>query len=272
MADPSDHGRTFRHGVAAKFWAVRVLWRLFCYLRNWREVWTAYRASEKLPALHFRRGFQLHHGLGDDPIMLLHTVFAKSEYGGLVRRRSRFLVDIGANIGAVTLDHVWRDDEVRVDAYEPDPVTCATLQNNVLQNGVGSRVRVFREAVTGQDGLVLLWKGASSVLSSTIRRPASDGPSIPVATISLDRAVARTGADRLAVKVDAEGAEVEMLECTSDETLAKIDELVLEYHDSIVPDGGARCLAVLVKAGFRCRRKPFNSHQGILIARRDTIP
>jgi FkbM family methyltransferase len=258
--------------VAATFWAARVLWRLFRYLRNWREVWAAYRASAKLPALHFRCGFQLHHGLGDDPIMLLHTVFANSEYGGLDPRRSQFLVDIGANIGAVTLDHVWRDDDVRVDAYEPDPATCATLENNIRQNGVGSRVRVFREAVTGQDGLVPLWKGTSSVLSSTIRRPAEDGHTIPVAAISLDRAVVRTGADRVAVKIDAEGAEVEMLEHTSEETLAKIDQLVLEYHDSMVPDAGARCLEVLVKAGFTCRRKPFNSHQGILIARRNTIP
>jgi len=271
MADPSAHGQTLGQRVAAKLRAARVLWRMFRYLRNWREVWTAYRASEHLPALLFRRGFQLHHGLGDDPIMLLHTVFAKPEYGGLTRRRSQFLVDIGANIGAVTLDHVWGHEEVRVDAYEPDPVTCATLENNVRQNGVGSRVRVFREAVTGRDGLVLLWKGATSVLSSTIRRPAPDCRTIPVVTISLDRAVARTGADRVAVKMDAEGAEVEMLECTSDETLAKIDELVLEYHDSIVPDGEARCLAVLVKAGFTCRRKPFNSHQGILVARRDTM-
>lgn len=255
--------------VVGKVWAARVLWRLFRYLRNWREVWRAYRASATLPALRFRRGFELHHGPGDDPVMLLHTVFAKSEYGSLVRQRSPFLLDIGANIGAVTLDRVWADASVRVDAYEPNPATCATLETNIRQNGLGARVRVFREAVAAQDGSGMLWQGESSVLSSTVGGPAFNGRVVPVATISFDRAVARTGADRVAVKMDAEGAEVEMLESASDRTLAVIDELVLEYHDSIVPNAQARCLAVLIKAGFTCRRAPFNSHQGILVARRD---
>ena len=57
----------------------------------------------------------------------------------------------------------------------------------------------------------------------------------------------------MAVKIDAEGAEVEMLESASDATLAAIDEMALEYHDSIVPDARARCEAVLTRAGFVCR-------------------
>jgi hypothetical protein len=87
----------------AKLWALRALWRMFRYLRNWREVWDAYRTAQRLPPLQFRRGFVLNHGPADDPILLLHTVFARSEYGSLARR-SQYLVDIGANIGSVTLD------------------------------------------------------------------------------------------------------------------------------------------------------------------------
>lgn len=253
--------------IAAKVSAARVLWRMVRYLRNWRDVWAAYRVSAPLPTLQFRRGFELHHGPGDDPILLLHTVFAKPEYKG-IEKQSQFLLDIGANIGAVTLDRVWRAEGVKADAYEPNPVTCATLQTNVRQNGLSSRVRVFQEAVAGQNGTTVLWPGASSVLSSTVGGPASDGAGVPVKKISFDQAVARTGAAHVVVKLDAEGAEVEMLESASDRTLAAIDELVLEYHDSIVPDARARCMAVLTKAGFICESTPFNSHQGILLARR----
>jgi hypothetical protein len=89
-----------------------------------------------------------------------------------------------------------------------------------------------------------------------------------VPTVSLDRAIGRTGATQVAVKIDAEGAEVDMLESASDATLAAIDELALEYHDSIVPDAQARCHAVLVRAGFVCRSLPSNAQQGILVARR----
>lgn len=252
----------------AKLWALRALWRMFRFLQNWREVWAAYRAAQSLPALRFRRGFVLNHGPADDPILLLHTVFARSEYGALASGRSRYLVDIGANIGSVTLDLAWRDRAVKVDAYEPHPVTFDTLTRNVRDNGLESRVRTFREAVTCQNGMVLLWSGESSVLSSITAGAAAGGVPVSVPTISLDRAIGRTGGTHVAVKIDAEGAEVEILESASDATLAAIDELALEYHDSIVPDAGARCRAVLARAGFVCRSMPFNAHQGILVARR----
>jgi FkbM family methyltransferase len=254
--------------VTAKIQAARALWRMCRHLSNWRDVWAAYRVSETLPPLCFRRGFTLRHGPGDDPILLLHTVFANSEYQALDRSRSPVLLDIGANIGAVTLDRAWRDRRVRVDAYEPNPSTWTTLEANVRHNGLESRVRVFKEAVTGQGGAAVLWSGGSSVLSSTVGGPALDGRAVRVPSVSFDGAVARTGAERLAVKMDAEGAEVEMLESASDRTLAAIDELVLEYHDAIVPNAQARCRAVLTRAGFACRSEAFNEHQGILLAAR----
>src|SRR5262245_16543292 len=130
----------------AKLWALRALWRMFRHLRNWREVWAAYRAGVTLPPLRFRRGFVLNHGAADDPILLLHTVFARSEYGALNVPRARVLVDIGANIGSVTLDRVWRDREVTVEAYEPNPSTFETLQRNIRENGLEPRVRLYREA------------------------------------------------------------------------------------------------------------------------------
>jgi FkbM family methyltransferase len=254
--------------LMAKFWALRALWRMFRYLENWRDVWAAYRTEQTLPALQFRRGFTLNHGPADDPIMLLHTVFARSEYGALTMGRSQYLVDIGANIGSVTLDRASRDSGVKVDCYEPNPRTFDMLSRNIRENALESRVRLFGDAVTSQNGIVMLWSGESSVLSSTSAGPVIGGVSICVPTVSLDRAISRTGATHVAVKIDAEGAEVEMLESASDATLAAIDELALEYHDAIVPDAGARCRAVLVRAGFTCRVMPFNHHQGILVARR----
>lgn len=252
----------------AKLWALRALWRMFRHLRNWREVWAAYRAGATLPPLRFRRGFVLNHGAADDPILLLHTVFARSEYGALKVPRARVLVDIGANIGSVTLDRVWRDREVTVEAYEPNPSTFETLQRNIRENGLEPRVRLYREAVTGQKGVVMLWSGESSVLSSTSAGAAIGGIAVSVPSVSLGQAIGRAGATQVAVKIDAEGAEVEMLESASGATLAAIDQIALEYHDSLVPDARARCLAVLVRAGFVCRCSPFNAHQGILVGRR----
>src|SRR5688572_13439299 len=255
----------------AKLWALRALWRMFRYLRNWREVWTSYRMAQRLPALQFRRGFVLNHGPADNPILLLHTVFARSEYGALASGRFRYLVDIGANIGSVTLDLAWGNPSLKVDAYEPNPLTFDTLNRNVRENRLDSRVRLYRDAVTSRDGETLLWSGDSSVLSSVSASAAIGGVSVSVPTVSLDHAITRTGHRQVAVKIDAEGAEVEMLESASDATLAAIGEIALEYHDSIVPDARARCEAVLTRAGFVCRSTAFSADQGILVARRPWV-
>lgn len=240
---------------------------MFRYLRNWREVWAAYRRSRPLPVLHFRRGFQIHHGSADDPILLLHTVFAASEYRALGASRSKVLLDIGANIGAVTLDRAWRNKGLRIDAYEPGPSTFPTLHRNVLANGLEARVRTFQEAVAGRNGVISLWTGDSSVLTTMVS-PSTGGTAVRVPAVSLDCAISRAGASGVAVKIDAEGAEVEILESASTEALAAIDQLVLEYHDSLVPEARARCRAVLVRAGFTCRCTPLDPQQGILVARR----
>jgi FkbM family methyltransferase len=258
--------RRFHRLAVGKLWAVRALWRIFRHLRNWREVWEAYRSARTLPPLSFRRGFVLHHGRADNPMLLLHSVFAAAEYEALTPGDSPVLIDIGANIGAVTLDKACRYPAIRVDAYEPNPATFATLQRNVQESGLASRVRLFQEAVTGRNGTVLMWTGESSVMASTNGGPAIGGASMSVPTISLDHAIGRTGADHVIVKIDAEGAEVEMLESASEATLAAIDRIALEYHDGIVADARARCLAVLRRAGFTCQCMPFNASQGILVA------
>jgi FkbM family methyltransferase len=43
-------------------------------------------------------------------------------------------VDIGANIGSGTLDRAWSDPRLRVDAYEPNPMTFETLNRNIREN------------------------------------------------------------------------------------------------------------------------------------------
>jgi hypothetical protein len=106
------------------------------------------------------------------------------------------------------------------------------------------------------------------VLSSVSASASIGGVSVSVPAISLDRAIARTGTEQVAVKIDAEGAEVDMLESAADATLAAIAEIALEYHDSIVPNARARCEAVLTRAGFVCRSTPFSHDQGILVGDR----
>ena len=90
-------------------------------------------------------------------------------------------------------------------------------------------------------------------------------------TVSFDEVVARCTEAVELVKIDAEGAEADILEGASTAALARVRRFVLVYHDSFVTGSLARCERVLIGAGFHCttRRDPFRAGLGILFAARD---
>lgn len=64
---------------------------------------------------------------------------------GFFRGRSGTLIDIGANIGAITIP--MAQDGLSVIALEPDAINAALLRANVARNCDGCDVRVLRKAV-----------------------------------------------------------------------------------------------------------------------------
>ena len=180
------------------------------------------------------------------------------------------LVDLGANIGAVTLDWANRLPGRQIHAYEPNPATNRTLRVNVSANALASRVTVHGEFVGCARGERTLWANPSSALSTGYgeETPSAGSAAIRVRTIDLDEVVKRGGQPVALLKIDTEGAEADILEGAAEETLARVRQLVLEYHNQLCPDARGRCLRVLGRAGFRCRIRPANAHQGLLYARR----
>ena len=256
-----------------KFYAVRALTEMVLWFDNWREVFDGYRGRAHLPPLRFRRGFVLQHGSLDEPIQTFWEVFRDRSYRRHIEEsRAGVMIDLGANIGLVTLDWATRLKAITIHAYEPHPATFATLAANIAANHLSGSVRVYNEAVSGHPGALVLQTHESSVLASAYGKAKSDGSSnIRVPAISLDQVVARCvgqGPINL-VKMDVEGAEADILEGAAPQTLEKVRQFVLEYHDNLCPRARLRCEQVLEKAGFHCRVRSFDEQQGLLYARRD---
>ena len=168
-------------------------------LSNGAEGWDAHRAGQTLPPLRFRNGLVLLHNEGDAPLFLLFEVFANACY-----RRNYApvdpvgtIVDIGANIGAFTLDCAARFPTARIQAYEPNPRAFRMLEANITANDLTSRVCVYQEAVGRSVGVLRLWGCANSV-TATAYPHATDtrdafaecpmvdlGPSLPVRAVRL---------------------------------------------------------------------------------------
>jgi FkbM family methyltransferase len=257
-----------------KLHAARTLARMIRWLANWRDVWSEYRAGRPMPPLQFRSGFTLHHGRNDSPIGLLHEVFGDRHY----RRHlsgpvEGMMIDLGANVGAVSLDWAYRSRALRIHAYEPNPEANATLRHNIQANGLADRITVYDEAVGRGSGELRLWMNMNSMATTAYydRPPTVEAIAMSVPLIDLNEVIRRAGGPVSLLKMDTEGAEADTLEGASPDTLKAIRQVILEYHRGLCPDGPARCQKTLEQAGFQCLVRPINASHGLMYAWRSNL-
>ena len=219
-------------------------------LTNASEVWKAYRAEAPVPPLRFRNGATLQHGRGDAPVFLFFEIFANGCYRRQLRLPPRgTVVDIGANIGAFTIDCAFRYPDVRIEAYEPNPEAFHVLQTNVIANGLSARVRLYNEAVGSTPGTMRLWTGEGNV-AATAYPSSTDAQGLSIAVPLTDLATVIQRAGRVSVlKIDAEGAEADILEAGG-AALNDVEQIVAEYHEARVPGVLRRVEGVLRDRGF----------------------
>lgn len=165
----------------------------------------------------------------------VYEVFAEDEYGmdwfaqGLGDAPA--LVDIGAHIGCFSIAFATRFAGATVDAFEPTPSTGSFLQRNVDDNGLADRVRVHREAVSASAGvLVMADNGAGSGHNGVLHLGEAGAVSIEVPCVGL-ASVLESAGDRVDImKMDAEGAEYDVILNSPPERWAAVRRLVMEYH------------------------------------------
>ena len=221
-------------------------------LSNGTEVWHAHRAGSIVPPLRFRNGLVLFHGAGDAPVFLFFEIFANA----CCRRQFSVpppgdtIVDIGANIGVFTLDCAARFPSVRIEAYEPNPRAFDILQENIAANHLENRVRAYAEAVGRVPGVLDLWGGGNSIMATAYPHATeATGPPAACAMVDLRTVVARAGGRAGVVKIDAEGAEADIVEGGRD-SVRSVAQFVGEYHEDRVPDVVARCWSLFEQSGF----------------------
>lgn len=265
---------TAAESILGKCFALGMLASMIARFDNWREVWSCYRRGAELPPLRFRRGFVLRHRPEDQALLQFYEVFRDKSYRRYITEpRGGTIVDIGANIGVVTLDWMTRLLKVRVQAYEPHPATFAMLRANIEANDLASRIATYPEAVGGRAGAITLRAAGPSMETTAygVGTTARALAEFSVPMVALDMVIERCVGDGPIglVKIDAEGAEAEILEGARAQTLKEIPQFVIEYHDGLCPNALARCERALADAGFRCATPPVRPAQGLLYAWRD---
>jgi FkbM family methyltransferase len=146
-----------------------------------------------------------------------HTFFSR-----LVREDS-VVVDLGANVGGFSREMEHKYGCVCY-AVEPNPESYARLETL-------ASVRPFNMAIADHDGTLRFYVAANSEASSMTRTSDSDRE-IEVSAMRLDAFAQREHLGQIdLLKVDVEGAEVELIDSLSDAFLGNIVQIAMEFHD-----------------------------------------
>jgi hypothetical protein len=117
--------------------------------------------------------------------------------------------------------------------------------------------------------MLTLHTNDQSVLTTAYKDPANKATrKFTVSTVSLDEIIERCEEDGAVglVKIDAEGAEADILEGAQPRTLRAVRQFVIEYHDLLCDHALARCERLLANAGFHCITRPMEPALGLLYA------
>jgi FkbM family methyltransferase len=144
--------------------------------------------------------------------------------------------DIGANVGVHTLLAARLAGEAgRVIAFEPLPRNLAYLREHTRLNRLAN-VEVVAAAVTDDVGKQSFDEGGSPSMGRL------GSGALTVDVVSLDS----FGGDPDVIKIDVEGAEVEVLRGAQDLLRRATPSVILALHD----DNGPACLSLLTEAGY----------------------
>lgn len=140
------------------------------------------------------------------------------------------VVDIGAHIGAFSVRAARLAHHGHVFSYEPSSKNFSMLMKNRLLNEANN-LYVEESAVSGRNGRMTLFTPAGNpIMGSLLQGTSAHSETVNVTTIPDIIATQRIARIDL-LKMDVEGAEYDILFNCPDETLAKIQRVVMEYHE-----------------------------------------
>nr|MDO8133537.1 FkbM family methyltransferase [Candidatus Njordarchaeum guaymaensis] len=141
------------------------------------------------------------------------------------------VVDIGAHIGAFSVYAAMKAHKGEVYSYEPGKGNYHMLLKNKILNNLDN-IHPFNLAISDKRGSLDFYIGSDNVVNSIYGN--GSGKRIRVQAVTIEDILARNNLDKIDyLKMDAEGAEYNIILRMPSETLGRIDKLAVEYHDRL---------------------------------------
>lgn len=212
--------------------------------------------------LHLRTGqvFEINHFLS---ALTLKEVFYDGDYHPKADK-ANVIVDIGANIGTCTIYMSFLFPNAKIYSLEPDPNTFKLLKTNVRLNRRPNIV-LINQAVSNKSGHTTFYSCQANGLSSLSKtRLPYKVTKTRVTLTSLPDFMETSHIRQIDIlKIDAEGAEFDILLKTPKFPFQSIKEIILEYHDQLTPHHHEELVDKLHQVGYKLITRPHPLEEGI---------
>ena len=137
------------------------------------------------------------------------------------------MVDLGANVGEFSSEVVGTTG-CHCYAVEPSPASFEQIPGTAL-------VKKFNYAIAGKNGPVEVFLSQNSEANSTVHvPPQAVNESVAVEGVTLESFLESNSIECVdLLKIDIEGAEVDLFDSLQDDTIRAIKQITIEFHDFI---------------------------------------
>ena len=163
--------------------------------------------------------------LSYDPIVV-YSILVERVYGEVSKGCS--VVDIGAHVGIFSLYSVLSGAK-EVFSFEPESRNFRLLEENVCSNRLASKIHPFKMGVWSTEGERTLFTSGGSAFHGFFPYKVHQGGSEQVRCAGINDVLEHVEPP-VVLKIDAEGSEYEIVQHMTDESLEKVEKIVLEYH------------------------------------------
>ena len=164
------------------------------------------------------------------------------------------MLDIGANVGAMSLSVALRNPGISILSVDPNPKACALLAKSIRRNRLGDRMRCLQAALAPSPGILSF--DATGSVTGHVSQAGSAVPAVSPAELF---ASVPSGSSLL-IKVDIEGYETVVLPRLLESIKLRSCTLVIELHPRGMNQLGdpESCFRELVASGAELFDERFN--------------
>ena len=186
---------------------------------------------------------------GTTDVNCLEKVFINREYEIPFELAPRLIVDAGANVGMATLYLSHQYPNAEIVAIEPEPSNFKMLERNC---GGLPNVTLIQAALWSRScSLEIDDSGSEAWAFRVSERVSTSGKTVAVPTITIQEILDRFHADRIDfLKLDIEGAELELFSQGSEQWIDRIGSIAIELHDRLKPGCAQAFYSVLMSKKF----------------------